>query len=320
MDKSERIFKLHTLLRNHGPASMHKIRDTLQVSRATAMRDMDYMRTFMNAPIIYQRETYGYHYDPAAPVFELPGLWFSAAELHALLACEQILENMQPGILSPHLGPLRLRLRELLEKSGHDAATIISRIRLQKIGARRVEHGHFGVVAQAVLSGRVLDMAYHDRNRGQITQRRIHPRQLWHYRNNWYLVAWCEQAQALRTFSLDRIRAPRLGAAPVTPVDETHLHTHLDASFGIFTGPAKAWAVLRFSSHMARWVADESWHPKQHGEWHGEEYILRVPYADPRELMMDILKYGPEVEVLEPVELRVAVAERLREAAGKYFK
>ena len=32
-----------------------------------------------------------------------------------------------------------------------------------------------------------------------------------------------------------------------------------------------------------------------------------MPYSDDRELVMDILKYGPDVEVLEPEALRAAL-------------
>ena len=47
-------------------------------------------------------------------------------------------------------------------------------------------------------------------------------------------------------------------------------------------------------------------------------YELRVPYHDPRELIMDLLKYGPEVEVLAPEALRQAVAGQLRAAVALY--
>lgn len=291
--------------------------ETLAVSRATLVRDLEYMRDFMDAPIIYDRAAKGHCYDPSAPTFELPGLWFNASEIYALLACEQLLEDVQPGLLNPYLDPLRARIRDLLAKSGHQADTVLARIRLQSVGRRRVDSRRFGIVARAVLEGRVLDVAYHGRERDQMTQRRIHPRQLWHYRDNWYLVAWCEQAQDLRTFSLDRIQAAQIGGdAP--PADEGALDAYLASSFGIFTGPPTAWAVLRFSPRMARWVADEHWHPQQAGQWLGDCYELHIPYSDPRELMMDILKYGPEVEVLAPETLRQAVAERLRATLERY--
>jgi len=71
--------------------------EELGASRATIKHDLDYMRDFMNAPIVYARDANGYRYDPDAPAFELPGL------------------------LSPYIGPLRGRIRRLLEQSGTSA-------------------------------------------------------------------------------------------------------------------------------------------------------------------------------------------------------
>ncbi|MBK6401041.1 MAG: WYL domain-containing protein [Rhodocyclaceae bacterium] len=47
-------------------------------------------------------------------------------------------------------------------------------------------------------------------------------------------------------------------------------------------------------------------------------YILEVPYADPTELMMDILRHGPHVEVLKPAELRRAVGDSLKQTTARY--
>lgn len=318
MNRAERIFKLDALLQDKRPVSMQRFRETLDVSRATIVRDLEYMRDFMGAPIVYDRSANGYHYALHGPTFELPGLWFNASELCALLASEQILENVQPGLLNSYLEPLRVRIRDLLSKTGHQAETINARIRLQSVGMRWLDGTRFGTVAQAVLEGRVLNMEYHGRERDRISARRVFPRQLWHYRGNWYLVAWCTLAQDLRTFSLDRIQTVRIDEETAPPADEDALQNYLSASFGIFTGPPAAWAVLRFSPRMARWVADEHWHPQQIGQWNGDRYELRIPYSDPRELLMDILKYGPEVEVLEPAALREMVVERLEAAWRQY--
>lgn len=61
-------------------------------------------------------------------------------------------------------------------------------------------------------------------------------------------------------------------------------------------------------------MADETWHPKQKGRFDGEHYHLEVPYADHRELVMDILKHGPEVEVVAPEALRAEVVSLLSKA------
>ena len=76
--------------------------------------------------------------------------------------------------------------------------------------------------------------------------------------------------------------------------------------------------MLRFTAHAARWVEAETWHTDQIGQWRGNAYELQVPYSDARELLMDILKYGPEVEVVAPEELRSEIARRLHSAAARY--
>lgn len=66
-------------------------------------------------------------------------------------------------------------------------------------------------------------------------------------------------------------------------------------------------------------MAEERWHADQQGRWLDDgRYELAVPYADPRELLLDILKYGPDVEVAAPPELRAAVIQRLRAALARY--
>jgi len=319
MNRAERIFLLHRLLRDKRPIPLRRLIAELGMARATIKRDIEYMRDFMRAPIVYERAANGYRYDPDAPAFELPGLWFNQSELHALLACEQLLEQVQPGLLAPYIGPLRARIRSLLEQGGTSATAVTSRVLLRTAARRRVDPERFGTVAGTVLDGRQLSIVYTGRARSETSTRVVHPLRLMHYRDNWYLVAWCEAAAGLRTFSLDCIGAARALDPPVRSVDDAALERYLGASFGIFAGEARAWAVLRFNPHAARWVADETWHPDQIGQWRDGAYELQVPYSDPRELVMDILKYGPEVEVIAPKELRTEVAQRLRDAATHYF-
>jgi predicted DNA-binding transcriptional regulator YafY len=77
--------------------------------------------------------------------------------------------------------------------------------------------------------------------------------------------------------------------------------------------------VLLFSPERARWVADEQWHPQQQGTLLPDgSYELHIPYADSKELVMDILKHGAGVEVLEPATLRQEAINRLQAAMEKY--
>lgn len=97
------------------------------------------------------------------------------------------------------------------------------------------------------------------------------------------------------------------------------LQQHFAGSYGIFSGQAAQTAVLRFSPERARWVRHERWHPDQVGvEEPDGAYRLSVPYGDDTELVMEVLRHGAEVEVLEPPELRRRVAAEASRLAGLY--
>jgi predicted DNA-binding transcriptional regulator YafY len=80
-----------------------------------------------------------------------------------------------------------------------------------------------------------------------------------------------------------------------------------------------SWATLRFTPDRARWVASERWHPKQEGRLLKDgSYELKVPYADDRELIMDIMKYGGDCTVISPQALVKRVAAELERARSQY--
>jgi predicted DNA-binding transcriptional regulator YafY len=315
--QTDRLYHIHRTLRaRRQPVPRATLAAELEVSPATVKRDINRLRD-MGAPIPRGHPA-GYFYDPEGPAFELPGLWFNQSELYALLATEQLLEAVQPGVLGPQLGQLKGRVRHLLGTSGHQAANVSRRIRLQPMGARPTDPDIFGTVAGAVLGNRRLNLAYHSRHRDEATTRQVRPFRLVHYRDNWYLHAWCETAGAYRLFSLDRIQSAQdTGEAAPTP-DEDAVDRHLGAAFGIFAGQAREWAVLRFSPEAARWAAEETWHPDQVGYWGPHGYEMQLPYSDERELAREILKFGPDCEVVAPEGLRETVAERLRRGAAIY--
>ncbi len=295
--------------------------ERLEVSRATFKRDLEYLRDRFNAPIVYDRELGGYRYDDkdGEERFSLPGLWFSAGELRALVTLEQLVEGLQPGLLTPHVGPLKARLRAMLGASAAEAEAVAQRVRLLGLGQRRVEPAHFEVLAGALFARRRLRLHHFNRGEDRHRERTVSPQRLVHYRENWYLDAWCHLRRDLRSFAVDAIETAELLDQAAREIPEVTLDAYFAGGYGIFTGEPSAVARLRFTPQRARWVAAEQWHPAQQASWLADGgYRLEVPYSDDRELVMDILKYGPEVEVEGPDELRRRVRSLLEEAMGKY--
>jgi len=320
MDRFDRIFELNRLLQSaRRPVPRSRIEQALECSRATAKRIIDDMRLYLNAPIVYDREHNGYYYDQReGEMYELPGLWFNASELHALLSVQQLLSNVQPGLLDGHLGPLQKRIDNLLRLQQAGSKDISSRIRILQ-AAGRPAGPHFQTVADATARRRRLRLRYYHRGGDHRSEREVSPQGLSHYRDTWYLDAWCHLRDALRTFSVDAIEQACVLDSPAQDIDADALRSHSRAAYGIFAGEPTDVAILRFTPERARWVAHERWHEAQQGRTlENGAYELSVPYGNPAELIMDILKYGPDVEVIAPAALRRAVADRLQAAHARY--
>ena len=322
MNKTERIFKIEQLISARTLLSFQQLLDELEVSPATLKRDLEYLRSRMQAPIVYDRDANGYRFGKAgapAPRVEFPGLWFNASEAAALLTMEHLLEDLQPGLLKRHVEPLKARLRALLESSDHSHDEIQRRVRILHTGRRAPLNKFFETVAAALLNRRRLGIGYYARGSNTVTERVVSPQRLVCYREAWYLDAWCHLREDLRSFALDGIREATALELPAKEIAERKLDETLAGGYGIFSGLAKARAKLRFTPERARWVAAEEWHPKQRATMEPDgSYVLEFPYADDRELVGDILRHGGHVEVLAPKDLRARVREELVAAAKRY--
>jgi predicted DNA-binding transcriptional regulator YafY len=319
MAQTDRLYKLKSWLDSGRCVKRDFLLRELEVSASTLKRDIALLRDGLNAPLNWDKAQQGWQLDRSRPTvgpqFELPGLWFSAEEIHALLTMQHLLAHLDAGgLLGPHIEPLSKRLDQILGSGAPPKAAVVRRIRVQTVGARKIHMPHFQAVGSALLRRQRLVIDYRGRSRADSTEREVSPQRLVHYRDNWYLDAWCHWRGALRSFSVDAITRVRVLDQAARDIDDAELDDVLGAGYGIFAGSAVQWAGLRFSPERSRWVSAETWHPQQRGRFDAEgRWMLDLPYADPRELVMDILRHVPEVEVMWPEELREVVERRLRE-------
>jgi predicted DNA-binding transcriptional regulator YafY len=320
MERLERLYKIDQLLQERKLVSFATLMEKLGMSRASVKRDLEFMRDRFNAPIEYDRDLNGYRFGAPrpGPRYALPGLWFSADEAYALLSMHTLLAELQPGLLEPHIAPLQARLRAIL--GGEPAwKDIEKRLRVFQPERRTTPAEQFGVIATAVLKRARLWIRHYNRKEDRETEREISPQRLVHYRDNWYVDGYCHVREAMRSFAVDAIRAAELRDTRALEVPAAELDEHLGSGYGIFAGRDVQWAALRFTAQAGRWVSAQVWHPKQRSRVEEDgSFVLEIPYAHERELVMEILKYGPDVEVLAPETLRARVAEDLRQAGERY--
>lgn len=320
MSEIDRLYQYKTLLSSRRVMSREDILNKLEISLATFKRDIAKLRDQLHTPIVFDRDLGGYRLEQTEST-ELPGMWFSQDEMLALMTIQSMIVQLEPGLLGPKLKPFQKRLDDMLASQGLDAATLTQRVRAVHAGKRRLPLTSFETLAKATLERKQVQVEHINRQNGETVLRDVSPQQLVHYRDNWYVDAWCHLRGGLRSFSVDAITRATLLDKASKDIDLIAMRQQLDGGYGIFGGTPKAWAQLRFSKARAAWVEHEIWHPEQKSVRLADgRYELVVPYADERELLGDILRFGADVEVLAPSRLREQVQaeiQKMRELYGR---
>lgn len=317
MDKTERVYRLHQILsRRKTPISMADLRDLFEArSESTVKRSISFLKT-LGAPI-YCSEGLGYSYDKHI-AFELPSVWFTPEELQALLTIQKLTSHLSEGFFEESTRIIQDKAEKLLGEHLH-AEQSAQRIRILATGSRSKHLPMFPIVASAVVAQKRLLIHYESRSYGQQSQREVSPQRLIYYKGNWYLDVWCHQADGFRSFAVEKIKQAKNVEKPCKKFSEKVLNTHFTTSFGIFSGQPTATAVLRFSSQVTPWVQDEEWFPDMKGKKLADGGLeLHIPYHNPTELIMEICRYGANVEVIEPPDLRQKVKDVLHKAVQQY--
>lgn len=249
---------------------------------------------------------------------ELEGHWFTSEELFSLLALYHLVESMTPGLLSEHFSDFKQRILELLGPQ-QQSQQLTRHVKLLPIAHPMIRNDVLNRLADAIARKQRLSMRFWNRADNTCTQRDITPLQLVRYRDRWLVDAWCHLREDLRSFSLEAIQHLNPTQAPAYHPPESQLADYFESSYGIFSGTANKVAVLNFSAYQARWIRGQIWHPKQTAsDLPDGGYQLHLPYNNDLELIQDILKFGPEVEVIAPPELRQKVAKRLQQTLERY--
>ena len=183
----------------------------------------------------------------------MPAIYFNGAEVHALLVLHELVARTQPSVLNEELAPLKTLLRKLVGDAQSSEGEMARRIRILQVASRPVQAEHFQTVCVGLLERNRLDLTYYSRTRDEESRRVVSSQRLVHYRDNWYMDAWCHARHALRSFALDAIRDVRITSEPALEMPDEDLDRELGAGYGIFAGGTVHTAVLRFSPE--RWRA-----------------------------------------------------------------
>lgn len=321
MSELVRLYKYKSLLSGRRPLSSDQLMQQLEVSRATLKRDLAKLRDQFHLHVRYDRDRGGYFVEHENRGHELPGLWLTPGEITALSALQALISQIQPGLLSGKLDGHGAQLASLARRHGLDAHPSPLRIRVLHTRKRRLTASCLDTLLEATMQRKRVRIVHVHRETRERLEREVSPQKVVMYRDNWYLAAWCHLREGFRCFAVDAIEQAQASPSDSIEMDPAKVDELLTASYGIHCGKPKGWASLRFSPARAASVSIETWHPRQTMRFLSDGSLeLRVPYSDDRELMEDVLRFGPDVQVIGPHALRSKVQKMLLAAASGYVE
>lgn len=330
MKASVRQLIIDQVISEKGFASSEQLMALTDASLATLRRDIQSLKT-LGAPIRYSRSKNGYFYNKqldssgllrTRPDREIKKQWFTSDELLSIVSAVNALDRMSKdrmSVLGAEVRPVRARLLSLLAVNEETSPLdLLRRVKVIADNEPYREGPVFGTVGTAVTMRRRVVIHYYTPSRREVTVREISPVRLVHYRNRWYVDAYCHMSESMRTFLIENIQRVEVTTKPILRFNVAEKLQELDAGYGIFHGTEFQEAELVFKREFARYILRETWHPHQRTVDEGETMRLYVPYTDSTELVGAILRWGAEIEVAAPAVLRARVAEEAQKVAARY--
>jgi proteasome accessory factor C len=303
----------------HG-CSLSNIQDLLECDRSTVYRTKDQAELVFDVDIILDKNTKKYRFDTQdGQLTELPGIWFKKSELEALICLQIAMNSLQQGYMDELLSPFQKKFEPILNAQGIDISSWKERFKILSIFTRNVEPRIFETIADAVLHSNKVKIIYRKLGQKEGQERIISPQTLVRYRDNWYVDTWCHLREELRSFSLNRIVSAKKLKDKSKIIPRKVLNEHFTASFGIFSGKITETAEILFTGTAAYEVSQETWHSKQVGEWKDDNsFLQKIPIGNSTEIVMDVLRWGSEAEIIGPESLRREITDILMKTNKKY--
>jgi proteasome accessory factor B len=293
--------------------------DELGVNRRTVYRDLDALM-FAGFPITSERRD-THVYWRVIDGWRLGDTPFTPDELLALGFSEDLLRSLEGTVFHDSIASALAKIRASL---GPELAGFLGKLR-ESFRVLPGPHKNYADLAdvirtlnEAVLARRTVRMKYTTARTGKTQAREFDPYRVWYRSGGLYAIGHDHKSGELRTFAVDRIRAPELTERRFTVPGDFDFEARAASAFGVVIEPPER-VRIRFGARRALYVREHDWHPSQEIEaLPGGEIELRMDVGPGEEIASWVLSFGADAEVIEPASLRAHVASELARAAKPY--
>ena len=193
-----------------------------------------------------------------------------------------------------------------------------------RVAVEDIPSGHKWLVAvmQAMLDNGKMELRYRKYLSEGEEVRHIRPYAVKEFAKRWYVVAFSEEAGAVRVYAMDRILSMEPTGEKFRMPKDFSVDALFESSYGIYPPEDEPPVLVRFrtTEREAAYLKDLPLHPSQVflGKDEGGMSLFAMRLIPNPDLVMELCRHGNRLEVLEPAILREKVADELRKALSLY--
>ncbi len=296
-----------------------RIAEKLEVSKRVIYQDKAFMAARLGAPIEFHRQYGGWYY--TNPTWALPSMFVSEGELMAFFLS---MEVAQRYLGTDFEEPLRSAVTRLSSNLGNHIQIDLENLRenytFAAPAAPSVKPELLASMNQAIQKQLQVRIRYYTASRGEWNERTINPHHLYNNRGDWYLFAFDQNRQEMRSFHLGRVDWWKILKEEFERVPNFSAQEWMKGAFQVERGGEPVDVAIRFDSFQAPWIRERRWHESQQPleELEDGSVILRFRSGGLGEVLRWALQFGSHAEILEPVSLRKIVRNEIKLMAEAY--
>jgi proteasome accessory factor B len=291
-----------------------------EVSERTIRRDIEWLKDFHDAPIVFDRRHNGFALSD--PTYRLPALTINEGELLAITVGEQVLASYRNSPWHEPISHAFARIEALLPERVTLSAQLFSRkVSVITPPVTTIEPDVWDAILAAARGASVVEIAYLGAGYQRLARRRFHPYRLVGHDGSWYVIGWSEHHGAVRVFSLSRIRSARIQPERFEIPESFDAGDYIDPEFGVYNRSSEGPQDVKvlFDAEVAHLVRERRWHSSQRLTERPDgavELCLTTNQTD--QVLFRVMSFGPAAEILEPEALRERAAEWAGRLASRY--
>jgi predicted DNA-binding transcriptional regulator YafY len=316
-----RLHLIHREIAGGGYPSLSHLARMLEVTERTVKREIEFLRSELNAPLKYSREKNGYCY--AAPGWSLPLVKLSEGELLAFFIAENALRLTGHAPQAQVLKQAFAKLATLLpEQVSFNLATLGENINFQALPFAGADWQVLQQIAVAAVNLQTIEFDYYSPHKREQTHRRADVYLLHNFAGDWFAVSYDYLRGEMRDFHVGRMKNVKLTNSYFEVSAGWNAAEYLKSGFFMMRGGRQTRVEIEFEAHQAQWIRERRFfHPDETREELADGKLklsFRVG-ADALEAVSRFcLTYAGGCRVLNPPKLKEIMREKLMKGLAQH--